>query len=227
MARRGHRNVPAGSDATCASHRASSTRFVVVVLAASGYLGLMQQSSAYAVVLFTALGIGACSASDPDPPPAYSSGVDGNLGIQGLTPAQKTTLCTSQAAFVRARVDTTALTRFWCAFTPAVFMAPNDAACEAAMDSCIQTFSLQLDVTVSDPNAPPPQCYVADTSTCTGTVADYEGCVNALAAVQVRVGTDWACGKRTEYPSSPLVGVAACDAVSPTCTAATGVPVIH
>jgi hypothetical protein len=174
--------------------------------------------------LFAAVTIGGCSAHDSDPPPDYSSGVDGNLQLRGLTSAQKTTICTSQAAFVHARVDTTALTRFWCAFTPAVFMAPDDAACEAALASCVQAFSVQVEVTVSDPNAPPPQCLVVDTSTCGGTVGQYEGCVNALAAVQVRVGTDWACGKRSEYPSSPLVGVSACDGVGTSCTAATGAP---
>jgi hypothetical protein len=186
----------------------------------------MKHPRATLLIALAALGMAACAAHD-DPPPGYSSGVDGNVALSGLTPAQRTTICTSQAAFVRARVDTTALTRFWCAFTPAVFTAPDDAACEAAMNSCVASFSLQLDVTVSDPNAPPPQCYVTDTSTCGGTVGQYEDCVNALTNVQVRVGTDWACGKRAEYPSSPLVGVTACDALGPTCTAATGTPQVH
>jgi hypothetical protein len=187
----------------------------------------MKRRQVPALLVTTLLGVGACSADDADDPPQYTSGVDGNLGLQGLTPAQRSTVCTSQSAFVHARVDTTALTRFWCAFTPAVFMASDDAACEAAMNSCVQAFSVQVEVTVSDPNAPPPQCVFVDTSTCTGTVGQYEDCVNALAAVQVRVGTEWACGKRSEYPSSPLVGVAACDAIGPTCTAATGTPVIR
>lgn len=187
----------------------------------------MTRRFAVSFLVTTTLAIGACSAHDSDPPPDYSSGVQGNLGLQGLTPLQKTTLCTSQAAFLHARVDTTALTRFWCAFTPAVFMAADDASCEAAMNSCIQAFSVQVEVTVSDPNAPPPECIVVDTSACTGTVSQYEDCVNALAAVQVRVGTEWACGKRSEYPSSPLVGVSACDALGPTCTAATGTPNLH
>jgi hypothetical protein len=184
----------------------------------------MKRRHSLSFLVITLLGAGACSANDADPPPEYSSGVNGSLGLQGLTPVQRSTICTSQAAFVHARVDTTALTRFWCAFTPGVFMAPDDASCEAAMASCVQAFSVQVEVTVSDPSVPPPQCIVADTTGCSGTVGDYEGCVNALAAVQVRVGTEWACGKRTEYPSSPLVGVAACDAIGPTCTAATGTP---
>jgi hypothetical protein len=184
----------------------------------------MERRHIFLLLVFTALGTGACSADDADEPPPFTSGVDGNIGLQGLDPAQRTQLCTSQAAFVHARVDTTALTRFWCAFTPAVFMAADDASCETALAACVQAFSVQVEVTVSDPNVPPPQCIVVDTSTCNGTVTEYEGCVNALAAVQVRVGTEWACGKRSEYPSSPLVGVAACDAVGPTCTVATGAP---
>ncbi|HVU03867.1 MAG TPA: hypothetical protein VHE30_19040, partial [Polyangiaceae bacterium] len=67
----------------------------------------------------TALG---CSSHADDPPP-YQSGVDENTQLTNLTPAEKTQICTSQAAFVHARVDTTSLTRFWCAFTPAVFGA--------------------------------------------------------------------------------------------------------
>jgi hypothetical protein len=187
----------------------------------------MKRRQLLALLVTTMLGAGACSANDADPPPEYTSGVDGNLGLQGLTPIQKSTICTSQAAFLHARVDTTALTRFWCAFTPAVFMAADDASCESAMAACIDAFSVQVEVTVSDPNAPPPQCVVVDTSSCSGTVSQYEDCVNALAGVQVRVGTEWACGKRSEYPSSPLVGVSACDALGPTCAAAAGTPVIH
>src|ERR1041385_7072804 len=201
---------------------------VVAVACARRYRAAMQRPEKLVTcLLIQALAFAGCSSRDADPPPDYSSGLNGDQGLHGLTPADKATLCTTQAAFVRTRVDTTALTRFWCAFTPAVFTAPNDAACQAAMDSCVQTFSIQLDVTVSDPNAPPPQCYAVDTSTCTGTVAQYEDCVNALANVQVQVGTEWSCGHRTEYPASPLVVVKACDALGPTCTAATGTPVIH
>src|SRR6185436_17680636 len=101
----------------------------------------MRRSKAHSLFVLGALCAAACSAHDDDPPPGYSSGLDTNAGLSGLTPVQKQTICTSQAAFVRTRVDTTALTRFWCAFTPGVFMAPNDAACETAMNACIESFS--------------------------------------------------------------------------------------
>ncbi|HVU03369.1 MAG TPA: hypothetical protein VHE30_16530, partial [Polyangiaceae bacterium] len=147
-----------------------------------------------------------------------------NTQLTNLTPAEKTQICTSQAAFVHARVDTTSLTRFWCAFTPAVFGAADDASCETALEQCVSAFSIQLDVTVTDPNVPPPQCIIADQGQCNGTVADYEGCVNALAEVEVNVGTDFACGHRAEHGDSPTVGIAACDAVGPTCTGVTAKP---
>jgi hypothetical protein len=172
------------------------------------------------------LGMGACS-SDKKDGSQYSSGVDGGLLYGDLTPTQKATICTSQAKYVRARIDTTALTRFWCAFTPAVLTAQDDATCQSAMDTCVNTFKLQLDVTATDPNAPPPQCTQVDASQCNGTVADYESCVDTLADVAISIGTDWACGKRATYGSSPTVGVTACNAVGPTCTAVTGSPTIR
>jgi hypothetical protein len=170
-------------------------------------------------------GLGACG-SAADPPPPFTSGVDEAATLGTLTPTQRTTLCTTQAAYVRTRVDTTALTRFWCAFTPGV-LAAAEGQCDAAMDACVRTFSVQLDITVTDPNAPLPQCYQADTSTCRGTVKQYEDCVSSLAAVQVRVGTDWSCGKRASYSSSPTVGVTACDVLGPTCSAVTGTPSVR
>jgi hypothetical protein len=177
------------------------------------------------VLLPLGLAVAACGSKADDPPP-YTSGVSGDTQLTNLTPAERTQICSTQTAFVRARVDTTSLTRFWCAFTPAVLTAPSEAACATALDACVRTFSLQLDVTVTDPNAPP-QCIVADLGTCSGSVTDYEGCVNALAAVQVSIGTDFACGKRSDLPDSPTVGVAACNAVGPTCSGVTGAPRIR
>jgi hypothetical protein len=142
---------------------------------------------------------GACSANGGSDP-KYSSGVDGDLGLGNLTNAQQTTICTSQAAYLQAHIDTTTLTRFWCAFTPAVFGAADDASCEAAMDTTVNT------------------------STCSGTVSEYEDCVNSLASVELNIGTDWACGTRAQYSSSPTVGISACSALGPTCTAVTGAP---
>ncbi len=173
-----------------------------------------------ALLVPVGVAVGGCSASGADP--KYSSGVNGDLGLTTLTPQQQQTICTSQAAFLKAHVDTTSLTRFWCAFTPAVLTAANQAACETAMNDCVNTFSIQLDVTATDPNAPPPQCTTVTTDSCTGTVSQYEDCVDALASVQLQIGTNWQCG--SELPSSPTVGVDACNALGPTCTAVTGSP---
>jgi hypothetical protein len=178
-----------------------------------------------AFVLPLAIVVGACSSDEPTNAPPYSSGVDGSTNLNVLTPTQEQTICTSQAAFVKARIDTTALSRFWCAFTPAVLTAPDTASCNTAIDACIEKFSVQLDVTVSDPNAPPPQCKTVTTSaTCTGTVKDYENCVNSFASVQLDIGTNFQCGSRADLPASPTVGVDACKALGPTCTAATAAP---
>jgi hypothetical protein len=95
------------------------------------------------------------------------------------------------------------------------------------MDSCVNTFSLKLDITATDPNAPPPECQVVDSSQCTGTVSDYENCVDSLANVAINVGTDWSCGKRADYSSSPTVGVTACNKVGPTCMAVTASPTVR
>jgi hypothetical protein len=163
---------------------------------------------------------GACSAQGDNG--QYQSGVDGNAQLNGLSSTQKTTICTSRAKYVHARVDTTSLMRFACAFTPAVFGARTDADCQAAMDSCVNALSVKVDVTLTDPNAPPPECTVVDTSTCTGTVGQYEACVQSLADVQLQIGTDFSCGKRAEYQTSPTVGIDACGKLGPTCTVATG-----
>lgn len=171
-----------------------------------------------------AMGLGAC-ASEADPP--YQSGVDPNLQLGQLTPDQKITICKTQAAYVHAHVDTTSLTRFLCAFTPAVLAAANDAACNVAMNDCVQAFSVKVDVSVTDPNAPPPECVLAPLSQCTGTVAAYESCVNSLASVQIQVGTDFSCGQRSQYASGPTVGVEACNALGPTCTSASQPAVIR
>jgi hypothetical protein len=177
------------------------------------------------LLLPVANALGACSA-DSGNRPTYTSGLNGNATLGNLTPSQQSTICTTQAAFLRANIDTTSLTRFWCAFTPGVLTAQSDAACQSAMDACVNAFSIKLDVTVTDPNAPPPQC-VTSTSSCNGTVRQYEDCVNALADFQISIGTDWACGKRTQYPSSPTVGIDACNALGPSCSAVTGAPNIQ
>jgi hypothetical protein len=170
------------------------------------------------------IGFGACASEDK---PGFDSGVDGTLQLGGLTPEQKITICKNQAAYVHVHVDTTALTRFLCAFTPAVLTAADDASCEVAMTDCVNRLSVKVDVTATDPNAPAPACILAPLSQCTGTVAGYEGCVESLADVQLRIGTDWSCGKRSQYADGPTVGVNTCQGLGPTCTAASQPPVIR
>jgi hypothetical protein len=185
---------------------------------------MVRRLQAFISCALLGIGFGACASEDK---PTFDAGVDGNLDLGTLTPDQKVTICKNQAAFVHAHVDTTALTRFLCAFTPAVFTAADDAHCEAAMTDCINAFSVKVDVTATDPNAPAPECALAPLSQCTGTVSTYEGCVNQLADVQLQIGTDWSCGKRSQYANGPTVGVTACQGLGPTCTAASQPPVIR
>lgn len=162
------------------------------------------------------IGFGACASDDNT---GYQSGVDGNLQLGQLTPEQRVTICKTQAAYVHAHVDTTSLMRFLCAFTPAVFTAADDAQCEAAMTDCVNAFTVKIDVTV-DPNSVPLQCVMGPAIPCGGTVAGYESCVESLADVQIRIGTDFSCGKRSQYADGPTVGVSACAALGPTCAPA-------
>ncbi|HEX3597458.1 MAG TPA: hypothetical protein VHU80_20260, partial [Polyangiaceae bacterium] len=115
---------------------------------------------------------------------------------------------------------TTSLMRFVCAFTPAVFLAASDDACEQAMESCVNGFSVKVNVNVPTSTLET-VCSTVPISQCKGTVADYQNCVDSLADIQLNFGTDFSCGKRAQYMNGPTVGVNACAAVGPTCTAAT------
>ena len=173
------------------------------------------------------LGIAGCSSSDDDGASRFNAGVDDNARLGDLTPDQRVTICQNQAAFVRARVDTTSLMRFVCAFTPGVFLAATDEACESEMERCVSALSVKVDVTVTDPNTAKTVCATFPVSECDGTVADYENCVDSIANVQLSIGSDFSCGKRADYASAPTVGVNACRAVGPACTAASSDPVIR
>lgn len=173
-------------------------------------------SFAYCSVV--AVGISACGSDEKDGN-VFKSGVDGSTMLGHLTPDQRTTICRNQAAFVHATVDTTSLVRFVCAFTPAVLLAASDEACETAMDTCVNGFSLKIDVNVPTSTSVDTVCSTVPISQCQGTVADYENCVDSLVNIQLDIGTDFSCGKRSMYKSSPTIGVNACAAVGPTCTA--------
>ena len=110
---------------------------------------MFRRLQAFVSCALLGIGFGACASEDA---PGYQSGVDGNVQLGNLTPAQSMTICRSQVAYVHAHVDTTSLTRFLCAFSPLVLTAANDAACEAAMTDCVNAFSVKVDVTVNDPN---------------------------------------------------------------------------
>ena len=140
--------------------------------------------------------------------------------LGNLTPAQQVTICQNQAAYVHAHVDTTSLARFICGLTADVLFAANDQACEQALDSCVNSFSLMVDVNVPASTSTQTVCTTGSITQCQGTVADYENCVDSLANVQLTIGTDFSCGQRSQYQSNPLVGVNACAAVGPACTAA-------
>jgi hypothetical protein len=180
---------------------------------------------------FVALCVGGCgsdnkqsgSLSGIDGGAGFKSGVDGSTPLGNLTPSQQITICRNQAAFVHASVDTTSLMRFVCAFTPQVFLAASDAACQSAMDACINSFSVKVDVNVNVPSSTTIDtvCSTVPISQCQGTVADYENCVDSIASVQLDFGTQFSCGKRADYMNGPTVGVNACAAVGPSCTAAT------
>jgi hypothetical protein len=172
-----------------------------------------------------AFGIAGCSASDDDD--GFNSGVNGQRDLGDLTHEERVTICRNQAAFVRARVDTSSLMRFVCAFTPEVLFAQSDASCETAMTRCVELLSVDIDVTVTDNEATETVCEQVPISQCQGKVADYENCVDSIANVQISIGTDFQCGKRQQYTDGPTVGVNACAAVGPTCTAATAPPVIR
>jgi hypothetical protein len=167
-------------------------------------------------------GVVACG-SDDNTGQGFSSGVDGTTMLGNLTPAQQVTICQNQAAYVHAHVDTTSLSRFICGLTPGVLFAANDDACQQALDTCVNSFSLMIDVNVPSSTSAQTVCSTVPISQCQGTVADYEKCVDQLANVQLTIGTDFSCGKRTQYQANPLVGVDACTAVGPGCTAATQV----
>jgi hypothetical protein len=171
------------------------------------------------------IGFVACAHGEDDDDYGYQSGVDGRLDLNGLTPDQRVRICSTQAAYVHAQVDTTSLMRFVCAFTPAVLGAVDDVRCEAAMAQCLSAFSVKVDVKAS--GAVPLECALSPLSPCSGTVADYEACVEALADVQLQIGTDFSCGKRAQYAGGPTVGVSACAALGPSCTSASTPPVIQ
>jgi hypothetical protein len=164
-----------------------------------------------------ALGLGACG-SDKKDGGGFQAGVDGSTSLGTLTPAQQVTICSNQASYVHAQVDTTSLMRFVCAFTPQVFLAASDADCETAMDSCVMALSVKVDVNVPTSDIKT-VCSTIPLSQCQGTVADYQNCVDSIANVQLNFGTDFSCGKRTQYMNGPTVGVNACAAVGPSCSA--------
>jgi hypothetical protein len=168
----------------------------------------------------TVLFVGVVACGDDKKDQGFSSGIDGNTMLGNLTPAQQVTICQNQAAYVHAHVDTTSLTRFLCGLTPGVLLAASDDACEAALDSCVKSFSLMVDVNVPASTSTQTVCSTVPLGQCQGTVSDYEKCVDSLANVQLTIGTDFACGKRTQYSANPLVGVDACGAVGPACSAA-------
>jgi hypothetical protein len=165
------------------------------------------------------VGVAACG-SDDKKDLGFSSGVDGNTMLGNLTPTQQVTICQNQAAYVHAHVDTTSLMRFICGLTPAVLLAASDDACQQALDTCVNSFSLKVDVNVPASTSTQTVCSTVPITQCQGTVADYEKCVDQLANVQLTFGTEFACGKRAQYQANPLVGVDACAAVGPACTAA-------
>ena len=164
-----------------------------------------------------AFGIFGCSSDDEAT--EFNSGVDGQRDLGDLTPQERVTICRNQAAFVRARVDTSSLMRFVCAFTPEVLFAQNDSACESAMNRCVDALSIDIDVTVTDNNAPE-TCATFPISQCQGKVSDYENCIDSIADVQLTIGTNFQCGRRQEYADGPTVGVNACAAVGPACAPA-------
>jgi hypothetical protein len=168
-------------------------------------------------VLF--IGVAACG-SDDNKGQGFTAGVDGNTMLGTLTPAQQVTICQNQSAYVHAHVDTTSLTRFICGLSPAVLFAASDDACQQALDSCVNSFSLMVDVNVPASTSTQTVCSTVPITQCQGTVGDYEKCVDSLANVQLTIGSDFACGNRTQYQANPLVGVDACGAVGPSCTAA-------
>jgi len=172
----------------------------------------------FASCCVVAAGLSACGSDDKDGD-VFKSGVDGSTMLGHLTPDQQVTICRNQASFVHASVDTTSLVRFVCAFTPAVLFAASDEACETAMDTCVNGFSLKLDVKVPTSTNIETVCSTVPISQCQGTVADYENCVDSLVNIQLDIGTDFSCGKRSTYMGGPTVGVNACAAVGPTCTA--------
>ncbi len=151
----------------------------------------------------------------------FKSGVDGGTQLGNLTPSQQVTICRNQAAFVHASVDTTSLMRFVCAFTPQVFLAATDDACQSAMDACVNSLSVKVDVNLPTSANIDTVCSTVPITQCQGTVADYENCVDSIASVQLDFGTQFSCGKRSDYKNGPTVGVNACAAVGPSCTAAT------
>lgn len=150
----------------------------------------------------------------------FKSGVDGSTDLGHLTPDQQVTICRNQAAFVQASVDTTSLMRFVCAFTPQVFLAASDAACQTAMDACVDSFSVKVNVNVPTSTSIDTVCATVPIGQCQGTVTDYENCVDSIASVQIDFGTQFSCGKRADYMNGPTVGVNACAAVGPSCMAA-------
>lgn len=171
-----------------------------------------------------ALGVAGCG--DDDEATGFNSGVNRDTELKDLTEKERVTICQNQAAYVRARVDTTSLMRFVCAFTPQVFLAASDQACESAMTACVEALSIDIDVTVTDTDATEIVCRQVSVSQCQGSVADYEACVDSVANVQLNIGTDFSCGKRTQYADGPTVGVEACRKVGPACEPATR-PVIR
>jgi hypothetical protein len=171
------------------------------------------------------LGVGACASDDEGS--SFKAGVDGNTNLGDLTPDQQVTLCHNQAAYVKTHVDTTALTRFVCAFSPGVILAASDAACESALEGCVNAFAVKLDIGISaSPTNAQQVCVTVpqdQLAQCQGTVSDYENCVDSIANVSLTIGTDFSCGKRANYDQSPTIGVDACAAVGPACTPATQV----
>lgn len=165
------------------------------------------------------VGVVACG-SDDNKGQGFAAGVDGNTMLGTLTPAQQVTICQNQAAYVHAHVDTTSLSRFICGLTANVLFAASDDACQQAFDNCVNSFSLMVDVNVPTSTSTQTVCSSVPISQCQGTVSDYEKCVDQLANVQLTIGTDFQCGKRAQYQANPLVGVDACAAVGPACTAA-------
>jgi hypothetical protein len=164
------------------------------------------------------VGVGACG-SDKKDGNSFNAGVDGNTMLGNLTPAQQITICQNQASYVHAQIDTTSLMRFVCSLTPAVVLAANEDACQAAMDSCVNGLSLKVNVNVPTTTDVQTICSTFPITQCSGTVSDYETCIDSVASVQLDIGTNYSCGKRVDG-GAPLVGVSACNAVGPSCTVA-------